>query len=79
MSCYASYSYDLHDQDEKMKELLAQQLGISFDISFSSGWTYWVGWASSGVALVGAIISSNGLCILPDIAGESGNSFMRLK
>ena len=53
MSCYTSYSYDLRD---KFKQAMYHH---------SYGWTYQLGWASVGKALIGSLISIIGLFKLP--------------
>ena len=59
-----------------MRNLLEQQL---HEFSFSYGWTYWLGWVSAGVALVGTIISHTAWCMLPDISRDIGYRFIRIE
>ena len=45
--------------------------------NYSYGWSYGLGWASTGLALVGATISSASLFILSKEYEESSTNFKR--
>ena len=75
MSCYTSYSNEVRDEFTNQLKTILDTLTRYSGSSLSFSWAYGLGWASTGVALVGTIISSFGLFMSSEDTGNPAMTF----